>query len=105
MAWLCGCDKEATRMEVLWEYRRGGDIGQKRGREVSYSCRIGCEDCVRDREDERGRLQYFELKLSAATKQALVNQVLAQVLRMDARGYLPKTDIQGALRSVHKRTD
>ena len=105
MAWLCGCDKEATRMEVLWEWRRGGDIGHKQGRDVAYGCRIGCGDCVPNREDERGRLQYFTVKLSAPTKQALVNQVLAQILRMDPRGYLPKTDIQGALRGVHKSAD
>lgn len=105
MAWLCGCNKEATRMEVLWEWRKGADIGQKHGRNVAYGCRIGCADCVPDREDERGRLQFFELRLTAATKQALVNQVVAQILRMDPRGFLPKTDIQGALRSVHKSAD
>lgn len=102
MAWLCGCDKEATRMEVLWEWREGPDIGQKHGRFVSYRCRIGCEDCVPYEEDERGRLQYFTVTLRAPTKQALVNQVVAQVLRTGPRGFLPKTDIQGALRSVHK---
>jgi hypothetical protein len=68
MEWLCGCDKEATRLEVLWEWRRAGDIGQKRGRFVSYLCRIGCDDCVPYKKDERDRLQYFTLKLSAPTK-------------------------------------
>jgi hypothetical protein len=99
MKWLCGCDKEATRMEVLWY--------PSSGRLVSYSCRIGCEKCVPCREDEKGRLQYFDVALSASTKQTLVLQVVAQVLktRPKPRGYLPKTDIQGALRSVHKSAD
>jgi hypothetical protein len=103
MDWLCGCDKEATRLEVLWEWREAEAIGQERGRYVSYRCRIGCDDCVPDVEDERDRLQYFPVKLSASTKQLLVPQVVAQVLRMAPQGFLPKTDIQNALRSVHKR--
>lgn len=96
MKWLCGCDNEPTRMEVLWY--------PSSGRLVSYSCRIGCDGCLPTKRDERGRLQYFQLKLSAATKQDLVDQVVAQVLNMAPRprGYLPKTDIQGALRSVHR---
>jgi hypothetical protein len=102
MVWLCQCDNEATRLEVLWEWRDGAAIGHKHGRNVSYRCRIGCEHCVPHEEDERGRLQYFALKLSAATKQALVPQVVAQVLKMGPRGFLPRTDIQKALRSVHK---
>lgn len=105
MEWLCGCDKEATRLEVLWEWRDAAAIGQKRGRNVSYSCRLGCGDCVPNVEDERGRLQYFPVKLSAPTKQALVPQLVAQVLKMGPRGFLPKTDVQQALRSVHKRPD
>jgi hypothetical protein len=105
MEWLCGCEKVATRLEVLWEWRKAADIGQKHGRFVSYRCRIGCEDCVPYEEDDRARLQYFPLKLSAPTKQALVTQVVAQVLKMGPRDFLPKTDIRDALRSVHKRSD
>jgi len=105
MKWLCGCEKEATRLEVLWEWRDAAAIGQKHGRYVSYRCRIGCGDCVPQEEDERGRLQYFPVKLNAATKQALVPQVVGQVLRIGPRGFLPKTDIQQALRSLHKRPD
>jgi hypothetical protein len=105
MDWLCGCDKEATptRLEVLWEWREAEAIGHERGRYVSYRCRIGCGDCVPEVEDERDRLQYFPVKLSASTKQLLVPQVVAQVLKMEPCGFLPKTDIQRALRSVHKR--
>jgi hypothetical protein len=86
-------------MEVLWY--------QSSGRLVSYSCRIGCGKCVPYKEDEKGRLQYFDVTLSAVTKQLLVNQVVAQVLNLKPRprGYLPKTDIQGALRSVHMSAD
>lgn len=105
MDWLCECDKEPTRLKVLWEWRRAGDIGHKRGRFVSYICRIGCDDCVPYEEDERGRLQYFPVKLSAPTKRALVDQVVAQVLNLRPRGFLPKTDIQEALRNVHKPPD
>src|SRR5262245_41262935 len=103
MEWLCRCDKEATRLEVLWEWRDAAAIGQKRGRYVSYRCRIGCDGCVPYEEDQRGRLQYFAVRLNAATKQELVRQVVAQILEEGPRGFLPKTDIQGALRSVHKR--
>jgi hypothetical protein len=104
MKWLCGCDKgnEATRLQVLWEWREAADIGQTRGRYVSYRCRIGCEDCVPYEEDERDRFQYFQLKLSATTKQTLVDQVLAEVLKTEPRGYLPKSDVKGALRNVRK---
>lgn len=105
MAWLCECNNEATHMEVLWEWRRAGDIGHKRGRFVSYRCRIGCEDCLPYEKDERDRLQYFPLKLSAPTKQALVNQIVAQVLKTGPRDFLPKGDIREALRSVHKSAD
>ena len=99
MKWLCGCDNEPTHMEVLWE--------SSVGRLVSYRCRIGCDKCVPHTEDERGRLQYFPVALSGATKQKLVLQVVAQILnsRPSPRGYLPKTDIQGALQSVHKSAD
>jgi len=99
MKWLCECDHEPTRMEVLWY--------PSSGRLVSYRCRIGCEKCVPYGEDDKGRLQYFDLRLNASTKQALVPQVVAQVLntRPKPRGYLPKTDIQGALRSVRKSAD
>ncbi len=102
MEWLCQCDKEATRLEILWEWRDAAALGHKHGRYVSYRCRIGCDGCVPHEKDERGRLQYFAVKLSASTKQALVSQVVAQVLKMGPRGFLPKTDIQQALRSVHK---
>lgn len=105
MKWLCGCDNEATRLEVLWEWRKAADIGQEHGRYVSYRCRIGCEDCVPYEEDERDRLQYFQVKLSATTKQTLVDQVVAQVLKMSPRGYLPKSDVKRALRNVHKSRD
>jgi len=102
MEWLCQCDKEATRMEVLWEWRDAAALGHKHGRLVSYRCRIGCDGCVPHEEDERQRLQYFAVKLSAHTKQDLVSQVVAQVLKIGPRGYLPKNDIKQALRSVHK---
>lgn len=102
MKWLCGCDQEPTRLEVLWEWRRGADIGHKRGRFVSYRCRIGCEDCVPFEEGPLGRFQYFPVKLAAPTKQALVPQVVGQVLKAGPRGFLPKTDVQGALRNVYK---
>jgi hypothetical protein len=105
MKWLCGCDKEVTRLGVLWEWRDAKALGQKHGRFVSYQCRMGCSECVPEEADERGRLQYFPLRLNSATKSALVNQVVAQILNTGSRGFLPKTDIQGALRSVHKLTD
>jgi hypothetical protein len=102
MEWLCQCDKEVTRLEILWEWREAAALGHKHGRYVSYRCRIGCDVCVPHEHDERGRLQDFAVKLSASTKQALVSQVVAQVLKIGPRGFLPKTDIQQALRSVHK---
>jgi hypothetical protein len=102
MEWRCGCGNEATRIEVLCQWRDAAAIGQKQGRNVSYRCRIGCDGCVPNEEDERGRLQYFEVKLSVGTKQALVSQVVAQIFKMHPRGYLPKSDIQQALKSVSK---
>ncbi len=98
MEWLCSCGKPVTTMEVMWVWRDAASIGHKHGRYVSYRCRIGCGDCVQNR-GERD-LQYFQLKLTARTKQNLVGQVLAEIMGSNPEGYVPRTDIQSALRHV-----
>lgn len=100
MEWLCRCGKTATTVEVLWVWRPGAAIGHRHGRYVSYRCRIGCETCVPNGMEKD--CQYFQVKLTAIMKQRLVGQVLAQVLNAGPQGYLPRTDLQRALRYVNK---
>jgi len=99
MDWLCNCNKPVTTLEILWQWRDAAAIGHRRGRFVSYRCRIGCEDCVPEQNDKD--YQYFPVTLTASTKQVLRDQVLAEVMRKGLRGYLPRTDLQRALRNVH----
>lgn len=100
MSWLCQCGKPVTTVEILWQWRDAAAIGQRRGRFVSYRCRIGCNDCVPEHRDNDH--QYFKVKLTARTKRDLVGQIVAEVLKQDPRGYIPKTDLQRALRNVRK---
>jgi len=102
MQWLCSCGKEATTVEVQWVWREAAAIGQRHGRYVSYRCRIGCGECVKGQAD----CQYFQVRLTASTKQNLAGQILAEVMNAPARpmGYLPRTDLQRALRSIEKHT-
>lgn len=100
MEWLCECGKPVETLECQWVWRDASAIGQRRGRYVCYSARIGCGNCVQHRA-ENG-YQYFQVKLTAQTKQALVGQVLGQILHNGPSGYVPKTDIQKALRNVQK---
>jgi hypothetical protein len=100
MEWLCNCGKEATRIEILWQWRSAESIGHKRGRFVSYRCEIGCDHCVREHGEEN--CQYFEVGLNGRTKSAVASQIVPQILRQAPRGYVPKTDLKKALRDVHK---
>jgi len=100
MQWLCDCGKPVTTVEVLWQWRDAAAIGQKHGREVCYQCRIGCGDCVHAHGDEHR--QYFQVGVTARTKRDLVSQILAQILKQNPLGYLPRTDLQRALRLVRK---
>lgn len=88
-------------VEVLWEWRDAAAIGHRHGRHVCYECRIGCEDCVHEHGDQH--YQYFRVGLTANTKRALVDQLLAEVLNQNPLGYVPRTDLQKALRPVRKR--
>jgi hypothetical protein len=100
MEWLCDCDRQVTNVEILWQWRDAASIGQQHGRFVSYRCRIGCDNCVREHGDKN--CQNFEVRLTAQTKKVLVSQIVAQVLKQAPRGYVPKSDLQDALRQVHK---
>ncbi|SRR5258708_641860 len=100
MEWLCGCGKPVTTLELLWKWRDAAAIGQRKGRFVCYGCRIGCGDCVHEHGDPE--YQYFPLRLTARTKQDLVGQILAEVVGKGPQGYLPRNDLQKALRSIRK---
>ena len=102
MEWLCGCGKPVATVEVLWEWRDAAAIGQRQGRHVCYDCRIRCGDCVHEHGDQA--YQYFQVRLTASTKRVLVDQILAEVLKQHPLGYLPRKDLQKALRPVRKRT-
>jgi len=102
MVWLCNCGKAVTTLRLLWQWRDAGAIGQKHGRNVCYGCRIGCEDCLHVEPGGGEGYQYVKVKLTAPAKSALVNQILAEVINQGIPGYLPKTDLQKALRDVHK---
>jgi hypothetical protein len=67
---------------------------------VCYRCRIGCGDCVPEQGDKD--FQYFPVRLTADTKQKLIGQILAEIMGKGLRGYLPRADLQGALRAVHR---
>lgn len=100
MEWLCNCDRAVTKVEILWQWRDAASIGHKHGRFVSYRCRIGCDNCIQKHGDEH--CQYFNVWLTARTKKILVSQIVAEILRQAPRGYVPNSDVQGALREVHK---
>jgi len=100
MEWLCNCGKPVTTLEVLWQWRDAAAIGHRHGRNVCYRCRIGCEECVYNHDDDD--CQYFQLNLTAPTKEKLVLQILAEVLNNNPIGYLPRTDLRRTLRNVHK---
>ena len=101
MDWLCDCGKAPTTLELVWQWRDASAIGHRQGRHVCYQCRIVCEDCI---EKHPGAdYQFLPVKLTAATKAQLVDQVLAETIQEgQLRGYLPRTDIQRALRSIQK---
>lgn len=100
MEWLCNCGKPVTTLELLWQWRDAAAIGHRHGRHVCYRCRIGCGQCIYEHGDND--CQYFQLNLTAPTKQKLVSQILAEILNDNPLGYLPRTDLQRALRDVHK---
>jgi hypothetical protein len=102
MEWVCNCGKPVTTIELQWVWRNAADIGHKTGRYVCYNARLGCGDCLR-RPDDNDGYQYIQVKLTAATKKALVDQILAQVLKRGTPGYIPRTDIQEALRNIRKQ--
>lgn len=100
MEWLCTCGKPATTLELVWQWRDAAAIGQRHGRYVCYRCRIVCGDCIEKHAD--ADYQFFQVRLTASTKEKLVDQILAETLQKGLRGYLPRTDLQRALRSVRK---
>jgi hypothetical protein len=100
MEWLCNCGKPVTTLELLWQWRDAAAIGHRHGRHICYRCRIGCEDCVPKQGDND--YQYFPVRLTAGTKQGLRDQILAKIIGQGLRGYLPRADLQRALRNVHK---
>jgi hypothetical protein len=102
MEWLCSCGNQVTTVELLWKWRDASAIGQQHGRHVCYGCRIGCKDCVHEHGDKD--YQYFKVRLTARTKRDLVGQIVAEVIKQGPLDYLPRTDLQKALRSVRKRT-
>jgi hypothetical protein len=102
MEWICNCGKPVTTMGIHWEWRDAAAIGHREGRFVAYRTRLGCTDCVRTTLEEDG-FQSFAVRLTGATKAALVPQLTAQILKQGPEGYVPKTDLQRALRSVTKR--
>ena len=91
-----------TTLALLWQWREAAAIGHQRGRFVCYRCRIGCGDCVPEQGDKD--YQCFQVRLTAGTKQNLVPQILAEIMPKGLRGYLPRTDLRGALLDVHKGT-
>lgn len=101
MEWLCNCDRPVTTLEILWKWREAAAIGHQRGRFVSYRCRIGCDNCASAGEHGNKDCQYFRVRLTARNKRILVRQILAEIVDK-ARDYVPKTDLQAALRDVHK---
>jgi hypothetical protein len=100
MEWLCSCGKPATTLELVWQWRDAAAIGHRHGRYVCYRCRIVCEDCVEKHAD--ADYQFFQVGLTAGTKRGLADQILAESLQKGLRGYLPRSDLQRALRSVQK---
>lgn len=100
MKWLCNCGRPVTTLELLWEWREASAIGHQHGRFVCYGCRIGCGDCVHERGDKD--YQYFQVRLTASTKRDLISQIVAEVIEKHPRGYIPRTDLQAALRTVRK---
>lgn len=103
MEWVCSCNKPATTLELVWQWRDAASIGHRHGRYVCYECRIVCGDCVEKHPD--ADYQFVPVKLTANTKGELVNQILAETVQTgQLRGYLPKTDLQRALRSLRKST-
>lgn len=102
MEWLCSCGNTATTLELVWQWRDAAAIGQRHGRYVCYRCRIVCGNCVDQHPD--ADYQWLPLRLTATTKEKLVAQILAETVNTgQLRGYLPRTDLQGAVRSLQKR--
>jgi hypothetical protein len=100
MEWRCKCEKPVTTAGVQWVWGEAAVIGQREGRYVSYDLQIGCGDCVNHKADKD--YQHFQIKLSAQTKEALVDQFLAEVHKQGPRGYVPKIGVKRALREIHK---
>lgn len=102
--WLCSCGQPTTTLELVWVWREAASIGQRRGRYVCYRCRIVCDNCTEKHPD--ADYQFLRVRLTASTKGKLVDQLLAETVRTgQLRGYLPRTDLQRALRSVQKDID
>src|ERR1044072_354325 len=100
MEWLCKCEKPVTTAGVQWVWGEAAAIGHREGRYVSYGLQIGCGDCVDHKADNN--YQYFQLKLFAPTKAALVDQFVAEVLKQCPRGYVPKIAVKRALREIRR---
>jgi len=100
MEWLCKCEKPVTTAGVQWVWGEAAVIGHREGRYVSYGLQIGCGDCVNHKADNN--YQHFQIKLSAQTKAALVDQFLAEVHKQGPRGYVTKIGVKRALREIHK---
>jgi len=101
MEWLCSCGKPATTLELVWQWRDAAAIGHRHGRYVCHRCRIVCGDCIEKHPD--ADYQLLQVRLTASTKGKLVGQILAETQK-ELRDYLPRTDLQRALRSVRKST-
>jgi hypothetical protein len=100
MEWLCKCEKPVTTAGVQWVWGDAAVIGQREGGYVSCGLQIGCGDCVNHKANNN--YQHFQIRLSAQTKAALVDQFLAEVLKQAPRSYLPKIAVKRALREIHK---
>ena len=100
MEWLCKCERPVTTAGVQWVWGEAAAIGHREGRYVSYGLQIGCDDCVNHKAAKD--YQHFQIKLSAQTKEALVDQFLAEVHKQAPRGYVAKIGVKRALREIHK---
>jgi hypothetical protein len=96
--WMCSCGKTANTLEVLWVWRAADSF--KQAGNVAYDCKIRCQDCAAKYPDQRR--QSFSVDLTMDTKGDLVRQITAQVLQQGPRGYLPKSDLTKALRTIQK---
>src|SRR5260221_12498233 len=105
MTWLCGrCGPgPANTLPLVWVHPVVPPHG--RARWVRYQCHLLCADCAASEDDptyhRRPDEELLTMGLTAATKGALVNQVLSQVVGK-ARGYVPKTDLRQAITRLRK---